>query len=336
MSMDAPFDRGEVDRSSLDATERLRARLASRPLNPAPAPRRSILPWVLAGGLFVFVAGMIANPWFESSVRGRLPFAQGKIVADTGELAAINERLARIEGVAQVASPVVQTERLARTEAQIETSTDQLAREATRIDKLTSEVAALSAKLEGEQARGEAAAQTAQVAAERAESMLTLLLTRRAIDAGRPLGALEPPLRRAFDQRYPDAVKAIVALGTAPVTPAGLQRDLKAMSAGLSGRPAAGARVSWWDALTGTISAAIAPSSAGAGPQGPVDSANALMARGDVAGAASQLRRLPGPHPAALTNWLAAVDRWQAGSAALATLETAVVLAPPELSRPAE
>jgi hypothetical protein len=336
MSMDAPFDRGEVDRSSLEATERLRARLSSRPINPAPAPRRSILPWVLAGGLFVFVAGMIANPWFESSVRGRLPFAQGKIVADTGELAAIDARLARIEGAAQVASPVVQTERLARTEAQIETSTDQLAREASRIDKLTSEVAALSAKLETEQARGEATAAAAQAAAERAEAMLTLLLVRRAVDAGRPLGSLEPPLRRAFEQRYPDAVKAIVTLGGAPVTPSSLQRDLKAMTPALTGRPAAGAKVSWWDALTGTISAAIAPSPAGSGPQGPIDAANVMMARGDVAGAAAQLRRLPGPPLPALTNWLAAAERWQAGAAGLATLETAVVLAPTELSRSAE
>lgn len=334
--MDAPFDRGEVDRSSLEATERLRARLAGRPINPAPAPRRSLLPWVVAGGLFVFAAGMIANPWFESSVRGRLPFAQGKVVADSGELAAINDRLARIEGAAQVTSPVVQTERLARTEAQIETSTDQLAREASRIDKLTSEVAALSAKLEGEQARGEAAAASAQAAAQRAEAMLTLLLVRRAVDAGRPLGALEPPLRRSFEQRYPDAIKAITTLGSAPVTVASLQRDLKAMSPGLSGRPAPGAKVSWWDALTGTISAAVAPTPAGSGAQGPIDTANALLARGDVAGAATRLRRLPGPRPAALTNWLAAADRWQAGSTALATLETAVVLAPAELSRPAE
>lgn len=334
--MDAPFDRGEVDRSSLDATERLRARLSSRPINPAPAPRRSIFPWVLAGSLFVFAAGMIANPWFESSVRGRLPFAQGKIVADTGELAAINARLARIEGVAQVTSPVVQTERLARTEAQIETSTDQLAREASRIDKLTSEVAALSARLEGEQARGEATAAAAEAAAERAEAMLTLLLVRRAVDAGRPLGSLEPPLRRSFEQRYPDAIKALVTLGSAPVTAASLQRDLKAMTPALSGRPAAGAKVSWWDALTGTISAAIAPTPAGSGPQGPLDAANGLLARGDIAGAAAQLRRLPGPRPAALTNWLAAADRLQAGTAALVTLETAMVLAPPELSRPAE
>ena len=117
---------------------------------PAPAPRRSILPWVLAGGLFVFAAGMIANPWFESSVRGRLPFAQGKIVADTGGTGG-DQRPAGAHRRAspRSTSPVVQTERLARTEAQIETSTDQMAREASRIDKLTSEVAALSAQAGG-------------------------------------------------------------------------------------------------------------------------------------------------------------------------------------------
>jgi hypothetical protein len=36
--MEAPFDRGEVDRASLDATERLRARLSSRPASPSARP----------------------------------------------------------------------------------------------------------------------------------------------------------------------------------------------------------------------------------------------------------------------------------------------------------
>lgn len=331
--MEAPFDRGEVDRASLDATERLRARLASRPIAADPAPRRSILPWVLAGGLFVFVAGMIANPWFESSVRGRLPFAQGKVVTDSAELTAINERLARIEGVAQVASPVVQTERLARTEAQIETSTDQIARESSRIDKLTREVAGLSARLEAEQGRTEAAQSATEAAAQRAESMLTLVLVQRAIEAGRPLGALETPLRRTFELRYPDAVKSVVALGAAPVTPALLEREFAALAPVLSGRPAPGAKLSWWDALTGTISAAVTPASPGAGPQGPVDAAEAALARGDVAAAAAQLRRLP--RTPALNAWLAKAARWQAGQAGLTTLETAVVVPMPEPVRPA-
>jgi hypothetical protein len=333
MSMEAPFDRGEVDRASLDATERLRARLSSRPIAPAAAPRRSILPWVLAGGLFVFITGMIANPWFESNVRGNLPFAQGKVVADSGELAVINDRLARIEGAAVVSSPVVQTERLARTEAQIETSSDQLAREAGRIDKLTAEVAGLSARLDAEQARTEQVTAATEAAAQRAEAMLTLVLVHKALDSGRPLGALEPPLRRSFEQRYPDAVKAVVALGSAPVTIGTLQRDFKSMAPALSGRPAPGAKVSWWDALTGTISAAVSSGPSGPGSQGPVDMAAAALARGDVLAAANQLRRLPAPRSAALTSWLAAVGRWQAGTAGLTTLETAAVMAPAELSK---
>jgi hypothetical protein len=330
--MEAPFDRGEVDRASLDATERLRARLASRPLATDTAPRRSILPWVLAGGLFVFVAGMIANPWFETSVRDRLPFAQGKVVADSAELAAINDRLARIEGVAQVASPVVQTERLARTEAQIETSTDQIARESSRIDKLTREVAGLSARVEAEQGRTEAAQSATEAAAQRAESMLTLVLVQRAIEAGRPLGALETPLRQSFELRYPDAVKAVVALGAAPVTAETLEREFAAIAPGLSGRPAPGTKISWWDALTGTISAAVSPASPGRGPQGPVDAAGAALARGDVAAATAQLRRLP--RSPALASWQAKATRWQAGMAGLTTLETAVVMPLPEPVRP--
>jgi hypothetical protein len=324
--MDAPFDRGEVDRSSLEATERLRARLSGRP-PAADAPRRTnVLPWVIAGGLFVFTAGMIANPWFESGVRSRLPFAAPATgpAVPAADVAALQGRLAQLEARAGVAA-AMPVERLARTEARIENSTDQIARDAERIDRLTSEVAALSATLASDRAQSAAAITTATAAADRAQAMLVLLLARRAVEDGRPFGALDPALRQSFGERYPTAVKAIAALGTAPVTVTSLSRDFDALRPALGAAPAAGARISWWDALTTTVSSVIstAPSATA-----PVPAASAALQRGDVRAAAAQLRRLNGPRPAGLNNWLAAADRLVAGQDALTMLEAGVVLPP--------
>ena len=325
--MDAPFDRGEVDRASLDATERLRARLSSRPAAPPVRPVRGFLPWAIAGALFVFVAGMIANPWFEARVRNKLPFTAavtGK-PADNAEIAMLRERLARLETPAAVPPP---SERMARTEARIETSSDQIARDAERIDRLTSEIAALSATQEADRARTEAANANAVAAAERAQAMLTLVLVRRAVDAGQPLGPLDAALRRAFEVSQPDAVKAVAALGTAPVSLASLRRDFNMMRPIIGARPTANQRQNWWETLTMTISAAVSSPAPGS-PLAAPEAANAALARGNYMAAANQLRRLPAPRPQALANWLAAADRLRAGNQALTMLETTTLLAQP-------
>jgi hypothetical protein len=321
--MDAPFDRGEIDRSSLDATERLRARLAGRPPAAESPRRRSVLPWMVAGGLFVFLAGLIANPWLESSVRSRLPFMQGTTTtADSAEIDALRTRLARLEAPGTGSTPV---ERLARTEARVDTSTDQIARESDRIDRLTSEVAALDATLRTDRARTDAATATVAAAADRAQAMLVLVLVRRAVESGRVLGGLDPALRQSFEARYPTAVKAVAALGAMPVTLASLRRDYDAMRPAIGAHPADRARLSWWDTFTSSLSSAMTRAPAN---EGPVGAAEAALQRGDSAAAANELRKLPPPRPAALANWLATADRLQAGMQGLAVLENAVLLAP--------
>jgi hypothetical protein len=323
--MDAPFDRGEIDRASLDATERLRARLAGERKATPARPARSSLPWVLAGGLFVFTAGMIANPWFEANVRGRLPFAQAAAPAPT-EVVRLRQRVADLQaGTATQAAPP-SSERLAATEARIEINKDQIARDAERIDKLTADVAAIAAGLAADRGRTEAATAAATASAERAQALLTLLLVRRAIDTGRPLGPLEPALRQAFEARYPEALKPVLALGAAPVTPASLARDFDALRPAIGAAGTASGRQDWWQIFTATLTAGL--SRPVAAPQAPVEAAAAAMARGDVLAAANHLRRLPPPRRALVTAWLAAAARLQAGSQGLATLESGALLVP--------
>lgn len=328
--MDAPFDRGEVDRASLDATERLRARLSSRPPTPPERRRASVLPWVIAGGLFVFSAGMIANPWFEASVRSRLPFADAP-APDAVAMKAMRSELAALQSRLPTADAAMPVERLARSEAMIESTTDQISRDAERIDRLTSDMAAISATLQSDRARSEAATATVVAVADRARSMLAVIIARRNVDEGRPFGALDPVLRQSFEARYPSAVKAVAALGAAPVTLAGLRRDFEAMRPAIGARPAAEARLSWWDTLTNTVAKTLSPRAADTEPS---EAARAALERGDVQAAANHLRRLPGPRPAALTRWLDAVDRLGAGTQGLAVLENGVLLAPAALAVP--
>ncbi|MEI6484818.1 MAG: hypothetical protein WCO11_00970 [Sphingomonadales bacterium] len=310
--MNEPFERSDIAESSLAATERLRARLMTPGGTSARTPERrsNALAWAASAALFAFAAGLIANPWFEATVRGRLPFLAAA-PADRPDTAALEARLAALEARRPTA-PVVAAERLARTEARVESSTDLIQRDAQRIDALTARLAEMSGRLAAEEARTAAITATAQGAADRAEAMLTVLLLRRAVDDGRPLDALLPAARRLFEAGYGAEVTALQAFSAAPVTEAALARQLGALADG----GAAGTRLNWWAALTRRVEAAFSTDNAA----GPVARAQAAMRRGDLAGAAVSLRRSPA---AGVRPWLAAADRLLAVRAALSALEAA-------------
>lgn len=335
--MNEPFDRGDINEASLAATERLRARLMSQPVAPPPV-QRSVVPWVLAAALFAFAAGLIANPWFEQAVRGRLPFITAAAPADNAETAALAARLKALEARTQAAAPVVAAERLAAAEARVDSSTDQIERDAERIDALTAQIGQIAARLAVEEARDTALISAIQGTADRAEAMLTVVLIRRAIDAGRPIDAWLPALRRLFEPRHADAVAAVAALSAEPVTRAGLLRDL----AGLATSNRADVRPNWWQALMTRVEAAFSGDSDG---RSATLQAQAAMGRGDLAAAVALLRA-----DAALRAdpqvraWLSAAGRLVRAESALATLEAAavdvaavgapVIAAPPPVVRP--
>jgi hypothetical protein len=310
--MNDPFDRGEIGESSLAATERLRARLMSQQGQSAPPPRRSAVPWAMAAALAAFAAGLIANPWFEDKVRGRLPFLPAGAV-DAPAVTALEARLKALEAKAP-SPPVVAAERLARTEARVESSTDQIQRDAERIDELTAEVARLTARLAAEEARTAGVVATAQGAADRAEAMLTVLLMRRAVADGRPLDALLPATRRLFEARNADEVATLAALSAAPATHAGLQRELASLGVALP----AGSRPNWWQAFTGRIDALVS----GSPGAGALERAQAAGARGDLVAAAVALRADPAlARDPRVRSWLAAAGRLRAAETALGVLE---------------
>jgi len=324
--MDPSFDRGEIDRASLEATERLRQRLVQeRRMTTGGGSSSMLLPWVLVVGLLVFLAGVIVNPLFESRVRDRLPFASARPpVVAAAEVEQLRQRLAELE-----ARPIVSTEaaapneRLARTEARVETSTDLLAREADRIDRLTTELATLTARLEAERLRDAAATSAILGAADRAEGVLAVMLARRAMEEGRPLGAIDAALRRAFEMRYPAAVARLAAYGSKPVRLAQLQRELASLPG--SDSRAGGPGRSWWDIFGARIAGLVRSSGEDEG-LALRSSAESALARGDVAAAVVQLRRLPAPRSADVEAWLVSAERYSAAEEALRTLETAALI----------
>ena len=324
--MDPSFDRGEIDRASLEATERLRQRLVQeRRMAATQTGSSRMLAWVIVGGLVVFIAGMLANPLFEARVRDRLPFAETRPPAVVpAELDALRQRMAELEA-RPLSSPdaAVPNERLARTEARVETSTDLLAREADRIDRLTADLAKISAQMEAQRARDEAATAAILGAADRAEGILAVMLARRAMEDGRPLGAIDAALRRAFEARYPLAVRRLSEFGAGPVRLVQLRRDLAQLPA--LDRQGGGPGRSWWE-IFGARMAALVRSEID--DQAPLltSAADAALARGDVRGAVAQLRRLPAPRPPALEAWLASAERYAAAEEALRTLETAALI----------
>ena len=311
--MNDPFDRSDIGESSLAATERLRARLmAPGPARAQQTARRGGFAWAIAAALFAFAAGLIANPWFEQAVRGRLPFV---VAASSGEADALEKRLAALER-ARGAAPVVPSERLARTEAKVESSTDQIQRDAERIDELNRQFARLAERLAATEARDASVVAAAQGAADRAESMLTVLLLRRAVEDGRPLDALLPATRRLFGEQYADEVAALEARAAAPATRLQLARQL----AGLSDAGPGATRPDWWQAFMRRVETAFSASEGA----GPVAQAQALMVRGNVAAAAATLRRATALRGnATVRGWLASADRLLAGDAALVALEAA-------------
>jgi hypothetical protein len=200
-----------------------------------------------------------------------------------------------------------------------------LRRDGERIDRMTADIASLAARLDSEAGRTEAASATAIAAADRAQAMIVVLLAREALTDGRRLNSIEPVLRQSFEARYPQAVTAVMALGEAPVTLDGLQRDFARID-----QIEAGARLDWWQSLALAVRSAVSRPDEIA--QTAQEAAATALARGDVAVAIGQMRRIA-PRSPAITAWLSSAERWQAGMAALTTLETAAIMPP---SVPAE
>lgn len=320
-----------------DATDRLRARLAGKPISMTPPPRRGVVPWMLVAVLLTFALGLIANPWFERSVRSQIPGFAGVEASsgvDPAVVAALDARLRAVEArpVQQLAAAPAaprDNERVAALEARIEGIERASDAGTARIDTLTGSVAALTGRVDANAGQTVLTLQAARVDADRAQGALSVLAARRAIEAGRWAPGLETPLRALFAETQGPQVEAVVALGSVPVTPTTLRTGLARLR-GTAPAPDAG----WWERFSAGLASIIeVRERSSARADDPLARADAALAVGDVAGAVAAVERLPrGP---GVTAWLAAARRLQTGTRALAALEEAALTLRPVAALPA-
>ncbi len=303
-----------------DPLDRLAARslaVEERSSKPAPA-HRSLFPWVLTTAAIAFALGMVANPWFESSVRSSLP-VQLQDEADKRELVgldALEQRVATLERKTATAAPLLtapesggSAELVARV-AKLESAANGLASAdttvAARIDRLS----------------GELAASTGADAADRAalKELFLLAAARRSVEVGRSFGPIEGALTAAFAPRDRSATEALVAWSSAPQTLKSLRARLDAPAAEPAAVPAA--EGNWWDRLLARMAGVVQvrqTDSLGADPE-IRDRATALLDVGELGRAIAALEL--SPQSPARDLWLADAARLLAAEQALERLET--------------
>ncbi len=324
-----PFDPGR-DHSSARLDQ-----MRNRAVPVSARPQRAVVAWILVAALLAFALGLIANPWFERSVRSRLPGFAPTVAPTVGDLAALETRIAALEArprgnatpsTAETAGGAP-GERLARIEGVVATLGDTIPATTARTDKIATDLAALTGRIDAGAATTAAALSSATASADRAQAMLVAGAVRRQLTEGVRLGALEPALRRSFGPRAASAVEAVAALGAAPVTLAQLRGGLEQLRPALGATSVAASR-GWWegfrDGLAGIV---VRPATPGAG--NGADRAGAALAAGNVAAAVAEINALPAAQRAKAQAWLAAAERYQVGWRGMAALETMLLEPPP-------
>ncbi len=321
-----------MDDEAQDATDRFRARVAAKPIPMTPPPRRSVAPWVLAALLLVFALGLIANPWFERSVRAQLPgfetlaAAGPEVAANRARIDALEARLRAVEArpAQRLAGPAanVANERVAAVEARLDGLERGGSAQTARIDALTSGVAALTGRVDASAGQTVQTLQAARADADRAQGALAVLAARRAIEGGRLAPGLAQPLRDLFGQKNSAAVEAVLAATGAPVTLAGLRTGLTR----LRGQVPVAER-GWWDSLTAGLADIVTVRSGGETDSDPLARADAALAAGDLGRAVALVEARP--VSPARDAWLASARRLRGALAGLGALEDSAVATRP-------
>jgi len=320
-----------ADMTGAARLDRLRRRVGTQPRPPG----RQIAPWIITALLLAFALGLIANPWFERSVRSHLPGFAPTLAPTVGDVAALQARVAVLEArvahapapVAGVGSSAGDNERLARLEGRLESLAAAQAPAAARTDTIATGLATLTGRIDATSVATAAALTTATNNAERAQSMLVLAATRRAIDGGERLGGLEPALRRQFSARAPQLVEDVAALGAAPITLAGLRGGFERLRSTLTGASVTpdGPR-GWWQGLTDSLAGIVVRAAPTANDtKARVDRAGRALAVGNVAAAMAEVAALPAAARSPAQPWLAAAQRYVSGQRGLAQLEAAML-----------
>ena len=312
-SEDAELDR--LVARSLAASER-----GGRPSAPV-APARSIWPWLLLVALAALLIGLIASPWAEQRVRGAMPEAlqgeplPGLSAAEAERMRALNDRLDALEARSTQAdakpddsaapAAAATDARIAALEAMLNRLAEADSNAARRIDGIVAGMAASSGE--------------SQLLVEQVRELLLLTAVRRMVDSGRMLGPLMGAVERRFALADPEAVAALSAWNSAPVTRQSLAARLELKAA------APLAPSGWWDRMRNRLTGLVEVRESQLPVTEVAAKARAALLTNDLDGAIRTLA------PAATTTesrlWLQDARRLAAADMALLRLEQGMTTA---------
>ncbi|MFC3714525.1 hypothetical protein ACFOMD_18310 [Sphingoaurantiacus capsulatus] len=282
-----------------------------------PSRGRPIAAWIIAAVLLAFAIGMVASPWFENSVRSRLPGARASDsdIAKDEALAALQARLDALETRTTRIQP-----RVATAPGGGGASLEMQAATEVRLAELQAQVAELQASTDSTVA-------AAEEGAERAQTALLVAALRRGIEGGQRLDVYEPALRARFGASHPNEVAALLALGRRPLTATQLAQSL-ARTLPTVERAEAENR-SWWDGVKHNLAGIADVRRADEIPRDAAASLRLAAQRagsGDIDGALRAVAVLPVESRRPLDAWRLEARRYVAGLNALAALEATALM----------
>lgn len=172
--------------------------------------------------------------------------------------------------------------------------------------------------------------------AARAEGLLVVVATRRAIESGASLGYLTDQLRFRFGASQPQAVQTLIQTSQSPVTLQALQSELRAIEPLLL----TGSRdETLWATLKREFSELFVLRTSDSPPPAPTQRmlrAHALVESGNMSAAVSEISAMPGASDAAAQSWLARARKYDNVHKALDRLERSALAAPVLPSIPVE
>ena len=187
-------------------------------------------------------------------------------------------------------------------------------------------------ELETRLAKIDARADNALQDASRAETLLIIIATRRAVERGLPLGYLETALQQHFASTQPKAVAQLVTNARQPVSLDQLQDDLDIIAPELV-VPAA-SDGSWLNRITSSLDDLVVIRRADQPSEMPalkLDRARRALSHDRVDLAMKEVSGLPGAKKAQA--WQAKARRYSMVRAALDTLEAASLVTAPSTAR---
>ena len=277
------------------------------------AHRRSSLRLVLLGVFTAFVLGMVfaflllrGTDWRFSDL-----FAEREAEAPVATMP-----------LGQTAAPAIAPPATPATVAETVERVEQVEQQAGGIDQ---RVAAMEQRL----ARLDLQAQAAAGNAARAEGMLIVFATRRAIERGQSLGYLEDQLRLRFGEARPNAVQTVIDAAADPVLLDQLLVQLDTLAPDLTEVPESEGllgRIGYEFSRLFSVRTADTPSPIA---EQRLDRARRYIENGWVERAIVEVRAMP--NTALAAEWLAEAQRYAAAQRALEALEAASIADPRDL-----